>query len=40
MATCADEVFGNVTAALKANGMWDDLLLIFTSDNGGKAQLA
>lgn len=36
MATCADEVFGNVTAALKAKGMWDDLVLIFTSDNGGE----
>ncbi|EDQ90563.1 arylsulfatase B [Monosiga brevicollis MX1] len=28
MATFADEVYGNVTAALKAKGMWDNLLLV------------
>lgn len=30
-----DDVVGNVTAALKAKGMWDNLLFITTSDNGG-----
>ena len=29
-----DDVVGNVTAALKAKGMWDNLLFITTSDNG------
>ena len=35
MATVADEALGNVTAALKAKGMWNTTLLVHTSDNGG-----
>eukprot|EP01084_Bolivina_argentea_P020976 38962_1 len=30
-----DGLIGNVTKALKANGMWNNTLLIITSDNGG-----
>jgi arylsulfatase I/J len=30
-----DETVGKLTEALKARGMWDDTLIIFTSDNGG-----
>ena len=35
MASASDEVLGNTTAALKAKGMWNNTLLIYTSDNGG-----
>ncbi|OWF47903.1 arylsulfatase B-like [Mizuhopecten yessoensis] len=35
MVTAMDDLVGNVTAALKENGMYDDTLFIFTSDNGG-----
>ena len=30
-----DEVLGNVTALLKERSMWEDTLLIYSSDNGG-----
>ena len=30
-----DEVVGDLVAALRARGMWDDTLLVFLSDNGG-----
>ena len=30
-----DDVVGNFTAALKKRGMWDNLLLVTSSDNGG-----
>ncbi|XP_060083290.1 arylsulfatase B-like isoform X1 [Ylistrum balloti] len=35
MVTAMDDVIGNVTEALKANDMYDDTLIIFSSDNGG-----
>lgn len=37
MASAADAVLDNVTSKLRAKGMWDHLLLIYTSDNGGPA---
>ena len=30
-----DDVIGNLTAAMKKRGLWDNLLLITSSDNGG-----
>ncbi|OWF37333.1 arylsulfatase B-like [Mizuhopecten yessoensis] len=35
MVNAMDESFGNITNALKTGGYWDNLLIIFTSDNGG-----
>ena len=35
MTVLADEVLGNVTAALKAKGMWENTLMVVSSDNGG-----
>lgn len=35
MASFLDDAVGNVTAALKAAGIWDDTLVIAVSDNGG-----
>jgi arylsulfatase A-like enzyme len=37
MVAALDEGVGNVTAALKAAGMWEDTLIFFTADNGGPA---
>lgn len=34
MLTAMDEGLANITAALKAKGMWDDTLVVFTADNG------
>ena len=34
MAAFADESIFNVTEALRANGMWDNTILIVTTDNG------
>lgn len=36
MATAMDEGIGNITKALKAKGMWDDTLIVFSADNGGE----
>ena len=35
MVTAVDEAIGNITAALKEVGMFDDALIIFSTDNGG-----
>ena len=35
MLSAVDEGIGNVTGALKAAGMWENTLVVFTSDNGG-----
>ena len=37
MIACMDDAIGNVTAALDAEGMLDDTLVVFTTDNGGPA---
>eukprot|EP00666_Eupelagonemidae_sp_cell4sb_P007475 gene7475-23207_t len=36
MVYCLDSGIGNVTAALRARGMWDNALIAFSSDNGGR----
>ena len=35
MTNFIDTAVGNVTDALRARGLWDDLLILSTSDNGG-----
>jgi arylsulfatase A-like enzyme len=35
MATHLDDAIGNVTQALRDANLWDDTLIVFTSDNGG-----
>lgn len=35
MAYCMDTGIANITAALKAKGMWDKTFVVFSSDNGG-----
>lgn len=35
MVSCLDEAIGNVTELYKQLGLWDDTLMIFSTDNGG-----
>ncbi|XP_048590720.1 arylsulfatase B [Nematostella vectensis] len=35
MVSAVDEAIGNVTQALQQKGLWDDTVMIFTTDNGG-----
>jgi len=35
MMDVVDEAIGNITAAVKEKGLWNDTLVIFSSDNGG-----
>ena len=35
MVALLDSVLGNITDTLKARGMWQDTLMVFSSDNGG-----
>ena len=35
-----NNVYGKVTAALKAAGMWSNTLLVFSADNGGEITAA
>ena len=40
MTAFTDETIGNMTAQLRAKGMWEDTLVVFTADNGGWLQQA
>ena len=35
MVALLDEVLGNVTGAIRARGLWDETLMVLSSDNGG-----
>ena len=35
MVNFADTAIGNYTEAIKAKGMWDEMVIVFSADNGG-----
>ena len=39
MASAIDSLVANLTTTLQAMSMWEDTLLVFSSDNGGPSEL-
>ena len=39
MVNAGDQIFGNLTAALRDAGMYNDTLIVMSSDNGGPASV-